>query len=94
VSLAIDCKEDSSAIDAGGTGLGSKAERFPKSNVTGIAFSGFIDLKSQLRIKKSILGIICGRSCVVHRFDDEEPSDNFLCFKKFYNFHSRIPCKY
>jgi hypothetical protein len=46
VSLAIDCKEDSSAIDAGGTGLGSKAERFPKSNVTGIAFSGFIDLKS------------------------------------------------
>ena len=46
VSLAIDCKEDSSTIDAGGTGLGSKAERFPKSNVTGIAFSGFIDLKS------------------------------------------------
>jgi hypothetical protein len=44
VSLAIDCKEDSLVMAVGGIGFGSKAEKFPKSNVTGIAFSGFMNL--------------------------------------------------
>ena len=49
VSLAIKCKDDSSVMEVGGIGFGSKAERFPKSNVTGIAFSGFMNLKCYFR---------------------------------------------
>lgn len=44
VSLAIVCKEDSFVMEIEGIGFGSKAVRFPKSKVTGIAFSGFMNL--------------------------------------------------
>jgi hypothetical protein len=90
VSLAIDCKEDSSAIDAGSTGFGSKAERFPKSNVTGIAFSGFIDLKSQFRIKEGHTGNHQYRQQNGSSLTMKKTSDNFLCFNFFYI--SQIPC--
>jgi hypothetical protein len=44
VSLASVCKAGSSR-EANGRGFGSNADKFPKSNVKGIALGGFRDLQ-------------------------------------------------